>query len=1414
MQDEGLWGWPPLAATHNELATAISASSLPLSIDDQNGFAVRWSGLLRVPCPSSCTVASPGEYTLRFDTLHDDDRVKLWLDNRLVIDQWTSLDLSQPQATIAIVADDAIWTILAEYRHSLNASQASTSLLWGPTGGAIAAIASDRLYVPMHLLGSPLNASVRASTPAGAHTTAAGTGLSLTTAGTTASFTVTLRDTYGNLATAQEGMAAVHRAGDISWAVASPDSASHLITTSGSYSASLSLYSTGGVWATYYSDADLTGNLALTASTSSSGIDLCPSGPCTAAPSESGVTSGALFSARFSGAVRSTLSGAHAVTVTVGDAADRLKMWVDNNIVVEQWSSLASLSPSFNINLPVAEGFYDYNVEYKHATPGASFNCRLIWSDPTPATVATSRLFLKDATAVSGTLSVLQKGTCAGSSTIAGAGLTLATSGISAPVVIVARDQYGNEQASGGGDQFMVRMGETGLSGSSTPSVTGGTHTAAYLPKEAGHNQVHVSYLRPGGLSSSYYDGPVVGDGLPSMTVENEGPVLVSGGGHPIPGRRAESQFSARWQGMIRAGERLGSGLQATYYDGDANLTPSTAVASIGIGSAGIVDFSSKTPSSPLLSGTAWSTRWGGFLRMPSTGNYTFSVSSLSAEERVKLWIDNVLLVEQWLSLDGASPTAVKADIVGGAYLPIKLEVGHDGASSAASVSLLASGSAGGDLAVVSRELLFTADYTGEVLNHSLWIYGAGEARAWFNNTLAAQAWGTPLDQFNATSPYFALTAGALYDIKIEYRGTGKGVLSLGWTTDPGVGIQAHPPTSRLFASPGTQDTLPGSPISSLVFPGEPSAGRSTFSASPLSAIAGEHLTARSVIRDEASNEVSTGSGTSAFVVTVIRHGVPPFWSVYSRQLSSPLPRNRNFLVPFASNARHTGPISTTTSGTHIITAHLAVSGGLSATYYSSEALSNSGSPNTATAASASTGGALDFSLDAAATHFPAGDAMVDFGAIWEGMVRAPSAGDYTFGVPLTSSEERVKLWVDGLLLVDQWSSLDTLTPSPSPAPVVSFQSDGFAEVAVKYWSGGNGTLAPRGLSLQWTHSGSSSTAIPSSNLFRSPRLAPTNGTAIQISPAAPAPLYTLSRGYGMSTSRVGSTAVFTIAAKDAYGNEPADGSDIIRVKGLSTGDHATSRDNLGGGGVFQSSVTWNGTAYIASYTPPHTGGFSVSATVDGSAALSSPWVMVSYPARNISAARSVLRGSGLTLATAGQVSSFTVSARDQNGGGLWENVGRIGAFLGGSTVSSCSLGWTSATGTYALSYTPTEAGDQFMRVCSWEGEGLVGEYFGDDTMEVVLLSRIDSAVNFNWARGVPGVNSISGDKIQPDNFAVRWTGYVSSSLPQVHSRHLPLPIQHLCLTPLTSTPPFMPCSHQIFSPRPLKIVPRGKLYD
>ena len=53
-------------------------------------------------------------------------------------------------------------------------------------------------------------------------------------------------------------------------------------------------------------------------------------------------------------------------------------------------------------------------------------------------------------------------------------------------------------------------------------------------------------------------------------------------------------------------------------------------------------------------------------------------------------------------------------------------------------------------------------------------------------------------------------------------------------------------------------------------------------------------------------------------------------------------------------------------------------------------------------------------------------------------------------------------------------------------------------------------------------------------------------------------------------------------------------------------------------------------------------------------------------------------------------------------------------------------------------------------------GSGLLGQYFDDPGMTSLRMTRTDPQVNFDWDRSSP-----NPDTIEPDTFAVRWTGYV-----------------------------------------------------
>eukprot|EP00960_Hanusia_phi_P056906 763397-Hanusia_phi.AAC.3 len=51
--------------------------------------------------------------------------------------------------------------------------------------------------------------------------------------------------------------------------------------------------------------------------------------------------------------------------------------------------------------------------------------------------------------------------------------------------------------------------------------------------------------------------------------------------------------------------------------------------------------------------GIPYSIRWSGFVRPPVASVYTMYASVRSWVERVRLWVDNVILIDQWTSLEG-----------------------------------------------------------------------------------------------------------------------------------------------------------------------------------------------------------------------------------------------------------------------------------------------------------------------------------------------------------------------------------------------------------------------------------------------------------------------------------------------------------------------------------------------------------------------------------------------------------------------------------------------------------------------------------------------------------------------------------------------------------------------------------------
>ena len=99
----------------------------------ENNFCIRWIGTIRPP--------SDGSYT--FSTCSDDG-VRLWIDNKKIIDNWTDHSAAWNYSdSLSLKKDKQIQVVLEFYE---NGGDAVISLYWTPPGGSHQAIPSQYLY--------------------------------------------------------------------------------------------------------------------------------------------------------------------------------------------------------------------------------------------------------------------------------------------------------------------------------------------------------------------------------------------------------------------------------------------------------------------------------------------------------------------------------------------------------------------------------------------------------------------------------------------------------------------------------------------------------------------------------------------------------------------------------------------------------------------------------------------------------------------------------------------------------------------------------------------------------------------------------------------------------------------------------------------------------------------------------------------------------------------------------------------------------------------------------------------------------------------------------------------------------------------------------------------------------------------
>ena len=217
--------------------------------------------------------------------------------------------------------------------------------------------------------------------------------------------------------------------------------ASFLATTKiGTHSMFASLALVGGLSATYFSSTDLSGPQSSRHDNVVNLVRTATSSPAASIPL------GSAFGVRWSGLIWPQYAQTYTMTVLLQNSGERARLWVDNSLVIDQWTSLASFSTSATIAFSVANGYYDILLEYKQLSSSSLCGAGLYWAGNNVAYGLVPSSSLAEAHDIPGTpksLAVISGPAFAGTSTISGSCLSLATSGAACQFTVQFQDQYG-----------------------------------------------------------------------------------------------------------------------------------------------------------------------------------------------------------------------------------------------------------------------------------------------------------------------------------------------------------------------------------------------------------------------------------------------------------------------------------------------------------------------------------------------------------------------------------------------------------------------------------------------------------------------------------------------------------------------------------------------------------------------------------------------------------------------------------------------------------------------------------------------------------------------------------------------------------------------------------------------------------
>ncbi len=313
-------------------------------------------------------------------------------------------------------------------------------------------------------------------------------------------------------------------------------------------------------------------------------------------------------------------------------------------------------------------------------------------------------------------------------------------------------------------------------------------------------------------------------------------------------------------------------------------------------------------------------------------------------------------------------------------------------------------------------------------------------------------------------------------------------------------------------------------------------------------------------------------------------------------------------------------------------------------------------------------------------TQSPAAGVPTDnFSVRWSGQIEAPVTGNYIFS---TVSDDGVRLWVNGVQLIDNWSGHGPVTDNGASVALTAGQK---YDIRIEYYEGSGGATAR----LLWVYPGQSQQAVPQ----------------LQLYPAAAA---------GGTTPTAGTGAGLR---GDYFTNKTLSGSAALsRVD--ATVDFSWAGSPGGSVGADNFSVRWSG-----QIEAPASGNYVFSTISDDGIRL---WVNGVQVINDWTDHGSTIDNSPAVALTAGQKYDIRIEYFESSGGATaslyWAYPGQNQQIVPKLQLypAAAAGGTTPAAGT---------------------GTGLRGDYFTNrDLSGSAALSQVDATVDFNWS-GSPGSN-------------------------------------------------------------------------